>query len=96
MLFLVFRIFSLSSLSELPECQMDIATYPGCLEQLSCISVAPRVKTFHVQLVATLFFRLAHSPETHPLLAPAQILQKILDASDNDQWTLNMEYMMPR
>jgi len=62
---------------------MTIATYPGCLDQLACISMCPHMRPISVQLVATLFLCLAYTPQTHPHLTRPHLLRKLVDAVHN-------------
>ena len=68
---------SFSSLSELPECHVQIASNEECLDQLTCISLTPSI---HVQLVAIVFLRVACTPSTHPSLAMPLLVRRLMDA----------------
>ena len=63
-----------SSLSELPEVHVEIATRTGVLQQLICISLSPSVRTMSSLLVATMFLCLAATPETHQHISTQGII----------------------
>ncbi len=74
------------SLSELPECHIEVAYNDECLEQLTCISLTPSVGIVSVQLVATLFLCLAYNPLTHPSLTKPLLIRRLLDACSKEHY----------
>ena len=73
MLFIYF-LPCIYSLSELPEVHVTIATRPGVLYQLICISLSPSVRIMSSILVATMYLCLAATPETHKHIATVGIV----------------------
>ena len=82
---LFFTVFLCCSLSELPENHLIIAGYEGCLEQLTCVSLAPLTESFYMQLVGTIFVRVAYTPATHSSLAKPLLIRRLLDVCDGDR-----------
>ena len=72
-------------MSELPECHLVIASHEECLEQLTCISLAPCAQMISIQLVATIFVCMAYTPSTHPSLAKPLLIRRLLDACTGQQ-----------
>lgn len=69
-----------SSLSELPEVHLPIATQPAVVEQLTCISLSPSVRTMSSLLVATVFLCLAATPETHHHISTPLVIGRLIEA----------------
>ena len=69
-----------SSLSELPEVHLPIGTQPAVVEQLTCISLSPSVRTMSSLLVATVFLCLAATPETHHHISTPLVIGRLIEA----------------
>ena len=69
-----------TSLSELPESQIEIATNQDVLFQLTCISLTPSVPIRSRQVIAMLFAGVAYTPSTHEHLAHPVIIRRLLVA----------------
>lgn len=92
------------SLSELPECHVEIASNHDALHQLTCISLTPSVRILSPQLVATLFLCVAYTPETHQHIARPTYIRRLLEAykiprvpsagDDLDEAALMLRYAM--
>ena len=66
------------------ECHAELAQNEDCLQQLTCLSLSPSVRTLSVQLVATLFLCVAYTPSTHPFLTRPLLIRRLLDACAKD------------
>ena len=73
------------SLSELPECHMEIVCNEDVVDQLTCISLTPSVRIMSAQLVATLFLCVAYTPTTHPYISQPDFIRRLLKACDMDR-----------
>lgn len=71
---------SSSSLSELPEVHLPIATKLAVVEQLTCITLSPSVRTMSSLLVATVFLCLAATPETHHHISTPLVIGRLIEA----------------
>ena len=79
MLFLI----SLDSLTELPECRLEIASNKDILHQVSCVSVAPPpLDSLPSQQAAILFSNLAFTPEAHQYIADSVYVGRLLKACE--------------
>ena len=70
------------SLSELPECHMEIVNDGNVLHQLTCISLTPSVRIMSAQLVATLFLCVASTPSTHSYICQPNLVRRLLAACE--------------
>ena len=75
-------MFSLDSLTELPECQLEIASNKDILHQVSCVSVAPKFESSTSQEVAALFSNLSFNPDTHKYIADSVYVGRLLKACE--------------
>ena len=70
--------FSLFSFSELPECQLQIASHPYVLEQVLCVSMSEKCQCSTSVVAGEIFVCLAHSTATHKYLSKPHILEGLL------------------
>ena len=63
------------SLSELPECHMEIVYDGDVLHQLTCISITPSVRIMSAHLVATLFLCVANTSTTHQYICQPDLIR---------------------
>lgn len=75
---MIFFFFSLFSFSELPECQLQIASRPCVLEQVLCVSMSEQCPCSTSVVVAEIFVCLAHSTTTHQYLSKPHIVEGLL------------------
>lgn len=68
------------SLSELPECHLEIASNEDALEQMTNIGASPYLPIDCSHRVVTIFLCLAHTPGTHEKISKPRYLTKLLDA----------------
>ena len=71
-------LISLDSLSELLECQLEIASDKDILHQVSCVAVAPEFESSTSQDIAALFSNLA----THKYIAESVYVGRLLKACE--------------
>ena len=69
----------LSSLAELPECQLRISSTPHVLDQLLSISLSEQFKIDVALVVAETFLILAHSCEAHEYLTRPDVVKGPLE-----------------
>ena len=62
-----------------------MARHKECLDQLTCISLTPSVRTLSMQLVATLFVCMAYTPSTHPYLTKPLLVRRLLEACSKER-----------
>ena len=67
------------SFSELPECQLQIASRPYVLEQVLCLSMSEKCQCSTSVVVGEVFVCLAHSMATHKYLSKPHILDGLLE-----------------
>ena len=72
------RIFSFLSFSELPECQLQIASHPSVLEQILHVSMSDMCPCSTSVVSGEIFLCLAHSIATHQYLSKPNILEGLL------------------
>ena len=70
------------SITELPECRLEIASNKDILHQTSCISVAPSLTINSAQVIASFFSNLASTPETHQYITNSVYLHRLLQACE--------------
>ena len=75
-------LISLHSLTELPECQLEIASNKDILHQVSCVAVAPDLEILPSRRVAILFSNLAFTPEAHQYIADSVYVGRLLMACE--------------
>ena len=66
------------SFSELPECQIQIASHPDVLDQVLCVSTCEQLPCSTSVVVAEIFVCLAHSEATHQYLSSEEIVGGLL------------------
>ena len=69
---------SLYSLSELPECQLPIASQPDILKQTVHIALSPSYSCPTAALSSEVFLCLAHTQATHQYLASDYVISGML------------------
>ncbi len=72
------------SLSELPELHLEIACNDDCMDQLSCLTLAPSFEISSVTSVGIIFLNLARTPETHSYLVQPHFIQRLLEGCSRD------------
>ena len=75
-------LISLDSLTEPPECRLEIASNKDILHQVSCVSVAPALDSLPAQQAAVLFSNLAFTPEAHQYIADSVYVGRLLKACE--------------
>lgn len=77
-----FKLY-LFSFSELPECQLRIASHPNVLEQVICVSMSENCHCSTSVVVSEIFVCLAHCTATHQYLSRPGILEGLLQVYKN-------------
>ena len=78
--YIVHGCISPGSLTELPECQLEIASNKDILHQVSCIAVAPSLSIDYLELAASFFGNLASTSLTHQYIADSVYIDRMLQA----------------
>ena len=71
-------VTALFSFSELPECQLQIASHPSVLEQVLRVSMSDKCHCSTSVVVSEILVCLAHSTATHQYLGKPNILEGLL------------------
>lgn len=68
------------NLSEMPECQVQLASQADVLQQTICVSLSETYSCATSVLVSEVFLCLAHAPEAHQYLVQHDVIDGLIDA----------------